>query len=483
VRGAALPNLRRPLASAGIAAGLVLFALAFALLTRDQPTLALAVPAVLATAVLCARWPAAAVTSMLFLGGAYGSLQAFGILTAGPVVDLLMAALMVSVIIGHAINGRREPWWIWPGVAILLLYVGITFLETATAASIGIGIKSFRYTAWYMLVIPLLALAGWRLGVYLRISRALIATALLVAGYAVLRQVIGPAASEAQLAQQSAGAFNTIGGDLALIGSFPNRHGLAFWVTCAAPFCLAAAMIDRRIPWKLAAAAAVGLCLIAAYATDVRVAIPALIAGGATVVILNQLSAGARGTALAQTVSVVAVAALVGSVLFAAVVGPDSSRYGALLSPSGDQSYEQHVYKWGAALDEMDGHPFGNGLGTAGRIAEQGLGPYVTAATYAIDSSYLKIAFEQGFPLLAIFLAAMIALLVGLARRAIRARSPGVRALSIGATGTLVAALVMFVTGQYMEDVSALIVWIPVGAAIGALGAERASAEAASPAG
>jgi O-antigen ligase len=480
--------------AAAMSAGLVLFALGFAMVTRDQPALALAVPAVLGTAALCTRWPATAITAMLVLSGAYGSLQAFGVLAAGPVVDLLIAALWTSVLISHAINGRERPWWIWPGVAILFLYIGITFLETATAASFGIGIKSFRYTTWYMLAVPLLALAGWRLGTYLRISRALIAVALLVAGYAVLRQLIGPAQSEEELAQQSAGAFNTIGGDLSLIGSFPNRHGLAFWVTCAAPFCLAATLIDRRMLWKLAAAVTVGLCLAAAYATDVRAALPALVAGGATVVVLNQLSAGARGTALAQTIGAVAIAALAGSVLFAVVVGPDSSRYGALLSPSGDQSYEQHVYKWGAALDEIEGHPFGNGLGTAGRIAEQGLGPYVTAATYAIDSSYLKIAFEQGFPLLALFVAAMITLLVELARRAVRARSPGVRALAIGAAGTMVAALAMFVTGQYMEDVGALILWIPVGAAIGAIGAERAGgvlpseqspppvAEAASPA-
>jgi len=79
---------------------------------------------------------------------------------------------------------------------------------------------------------------------------------------------------------------------------------------------------------------------------------------------------------------------------------------------------------------------------------------------------------------LALFAAALIALLVGLARRAVRARSPGVRAMATGAAGTLVAAMVMFFTGIYVEDLISFAVWLPVGAAIGALAAERATRSA-----
>ena len=464
----------KSLVAAGAAAGLVAFALLFALAANNQPILALAVPAVLFTAVICARWPAVAVTGLLVLSGTYGSLQALGKVGAGPLVDLTLAALIVSALITHMLNARERPWWLWPGVAVLLLYIAITFLEIPTAASIGLGIKSFSYSPWYMLLVPLLALAGWGLSTYLRIYRALIAIALLVGLYAVFRQIVGPADSERALAQQSAGVFNTIGGELALIGSFPNRHELAFFVTCATPFCLAATLIERRRLWRLAAAAAIALSLSAAYATDVRAAIPALIAGGGTVVALNLVSGRGRGTVLAQTVGAVAIAATVGAFLFTVVVGPDSSRYGAILSPSGDPSYQAHIKKWQAALDDLHGHPFGKGLGTAGRLAEQGAGPFVTVGTYAIDSSYLKIVYEQGFPLLVLFAIAMIALLVELMRRSVRARSPGVRALAIGAAGTLVAALSMFITGQYMESLDSLFLWIAIGTAIGAIAAERA---------
>jgi hypothetical protein len=458
-----------------MAAGIALFALFFALAARDQPVIALAVPSVLGAAVICARWPAAAITLLLVLSGTFGSLQAFGFGSVGPMVDLVLAGLLTGAVISHMVHRRERPWWIWPGVAILLLYVGITFLEILTASSISIGIKSFSYSAWYMVIVPLLALAGWRLTTYLRISRAVIGIALLVASYAVLRELIGPAASERQLALQGgAGIFNEIGGSLSLIGSFPNRHELAFWVTCAAPFCLAATLIDRDRRWRLAAAVTIGLCLVAAYATDVRASIPALVAGAATVIFLNQVSAGRRGNALPQTVGAIAIAAGAGALLFTVVVGPDSSRYGAILSPSGDPSYESHIKKWDAALEDLNGHPFGKGLGTAGRIAQQGAIPFVTVGTYAIDSSYLKIAYEQGFPVLALFLIAMIALLIELMRRAVRARSPGVRTLTIGASASMVAAMAMFVTGQYMESLASLMLWIPVGAAIGAVAAERA---------
>jgi O-antigen ligase len=482
VRSLLVPNLSRPLAAAGKAAGIALFALVFALAARNQPLLAAAVPAVFATAVLCARWPAAAVTLLAAVSGSFGSLEAFGILSAGPFIGFVLAALVVSVLLSHMINRRERPWWLWPGVALLVLYIGITFLEITTAASVSLGFKSFSYQAWYMVLVPLLALAGWRLGTYLRIWRALIAVALLVAGYAVLRQVIGPAASEREFALTSgAGVYNTIGDQLSLLGSFPNRHELAFWVTAAAPLCLAAALLDRRTLWRTAAAVTVALCLVAAFGTGVRAAIPALIAGGGTVIVLNQISGGARGTVLAQTLGAVAVAATAGAFLFALVVGPDSSRYGAILSPSGDPSYEAHIQKWEAAIQELNGHPFGLGLGTAGRLAHTAQIPFVTAGSYSIDSAYLKIAFEQGFPVLALFLIAMIALLIELMRRSVRARSPGVRALAIGAAGSTAAALPMWVSGQYLETLASFMLWIPLGAAIGAIAAERAETEPNAP--
>jgi hypothetical protein len=471
VRGATLGNVRG--VSAAIAASVALAAVAVALVIQVQPFLALLVPAVLGTAMVCARRPAAAIALVLFLSGSFGSLQAFGVLNPGPLVDLLLAGLWVSVLVSHLIKEREQPWWIWPGMALALLYIVVTFFEISTAASIEIGARSFRFSTWYMLALPLIALAGWSLSTYVRIARALIAVAILVGGYAVLRLMIGPAASEEAFALQGAGTYNLVDEKLALIGSFPGRHSLAFWAVTATPFCLAAALTQRG-GWRLAGAAGAGLCAAAVLGTEVRAALPALVAGTATVVFLYQLSGERRGGTTARTVAAVMIAVTLGAALFSMVVGESSSRYEAIISPGGDVSYEHRITKWTQAIEDIEDAPFGKGLGTAGLVQELKQGPYLTQGSYGIDSSYLKIAYEQGFPLLILFVVALLVLLVGLARRLFRVRDELVRGIAIGGAGTLVTALSMFVTAIYVENLPVLTVWVAVGAGIGAISALRA---------
>jgi O-Antigen ligase len=465
--------MRGALSAAAIVVGVFLFALIFAVASRDQPLVALAIPGVLLTGVLCARWPAVAVAAVLALSATFGSLQAFLGFSAGPAIDVLLAGLWVSVLLSYAVGTRERPWWIWPGVAVLVLYITVTFFEIFTALGASLGALSFKYSAWYMMCVPLLAFAGWQLNTYLRISRALIAVAVLVGAYAVVRLFIGPAAGEERLAYEGAGAFNVVGDELSLVGSFPNRHELAFWAATTIPFCLAAVLLGGRAFWKLAAAVAIGLCFAAVFGTDVRAALPAIVAGCGTVIVLNMIAGRFQGTALAQGATALVLAISAGAGLFVVVVGEESPRYGAILSPSGDPSYEQHLNKWRATLDELEGHPFGLGLATAGRVQQERSTPYITAGTYAIDNSYLKIAFEQGFPVLALFAAAMIAILIGLARRAVRVRAGPVRGLAIGAAGTMVTGLAMFVTGGYIESLGVLFLWISIGAAVGALAAAK----------
>jgi hypothetical protein len=463
-----MSNPRRGLIAALTAAGVGCVALMFASVTQDAPLLALAVPGILATAVVCARWPAAALATVLVFSGTFGSLQAFGLFSPGLLVDLLLAGLLVGLLISHAVNERERPWWIWPGMALTCLYILITFFEIATALSVRIGFEAFRYSAWYMLVLPLVALAGWRLGTYVRLSKAIVAITLLVAGYAVLRLVIGASSSEQAFAVESTGVFNVVDGELKLIGSFTGRHQLAFWVTCAAPFCLAAALAGRGL-WKVAALVATGLCFAATFGTEVRVALPALLAGSGAVILLFQLSGGLGGPNLGRTVTVSAIVLAVGAGLFTWVLGDSSDRYSAIFSPSGDISYEQRLIKWDQALADIEDAPFGNGLGSAGRVQELAVTPYRSQGAYNIDSSYLLIAYQQGFPVLALFAAAMLALLAGLARQAMRVGDGVVRGIAIGGVGTLAAGLAMFASGEYIDGLIAVALWIPVGAAVGAV--------------
>jgi hypothetical protein len=477
VRGLSLSNPRGVLVPVAVAAALAATAVATAKASEAQPLVAAAVPAVLITALLCARWPAAAFASVLVFSGTFGSLQAFGYPSPGPIVDLLLGGLWVAVLVSHLINGRDRPWWIWPGVALALVYIAITLLEVLTAASIEIGLRSFRFSAWYMLAFPLLALGGWRLATYVRVSRGMVAIAVLVGGYATFRLIVGPAPEEEALGFQGRTA-NVIDGELALIGSFPSRHTLAFWAACATPLCLATALTQRR-GWRLAGVLGAGLCVVAVLGSEVRSALPAIVIGAAVVILLYQLKGGLHGGRVGGTAVAAMVAVIGGAGLFTVVVDENSTnRYDAILNPSGDFAWEQRLKKWGEAVRDIERHPFGQGLGTAGRIQEERKGPYTNIATFAIDSSYLKIAYEQGFPLLILFGAAMLALLGGLAKWAIRADDDLVHGLAAGAAGTLAAGLCMFFTGDYIEDLVVLALWIPVGAGVGALAAARAQSSA-----
>jgi O-antigen ligase/polysaccharide polymerase Wzy-like membrane protein len=458
------------MAAAGFAAAIVLL-----------PIVAVVIPFVLLTAFFCARRPAGAIALILLLAGLMGTLPASGGSKPGPIVDLLLAGLVVSVIVTHIVKERRQPWWVLPGVAFVSLYLLITLFEIPTAATFYIGLRSFRFSDWYMLMLPLLALAGWSLSTYVRISRVLIVLALIFGAYAVLRLIIGPSSAERDFALQGAGTYNIVDNKLALIGSFGSRHALAFWATCMTPFCLAAALTQPG-KWKLAGAAAVALTVTAVFGTEVRAALPALVASGLTVIILFQASGGVKGRTVGKAFTAVLIVVAVGAGLFSMVVGESSTRYSAILSPSNDTSYQARIDKWSQAVQDLKGAPFGKGLGTAGLVQELHEGPYLTLGSYGIDNSYLKIAYEQGFPIMVLFILAVIVLLVGIARQAFQIADDTVRGISIGAAGTLVAAMSMFITAVYIENLPVLFIWVAVGTAAGSAVAVRSKSAVTEPA-
>jgi O-antigen ligase len=469
----ALPNLRGVLVPAAIAAGVVLTALTVAQFYADQPLVGLAVPGVLLIAIACGRWPALAVLAVLVLAGATGSLQAFFGIPSGPVSDAVLAGLWISVLFSYVVKARSRPWWVWPGLALILLFIMVTFLQIWTANGVGLGLLSFKYSAWYMMVIPLLAFAGWKLETYIRISNALVLAALGVAAYAVLRLIIGVSSAEWQLAMSSGGVFNTVGGELSLIGSFANRHTLASWSACAIPFCFAIALNPGKGLWRLAAAASIPLGLVALFGTDVRAGLAATAAGAGIVIALNLIAARGRGRPLTHALVAMLLVVVGGVTLFTVVLDEEETeRYGAILSPSGDNAFEARLLRWEAVLEELDEQPMGFGLATGGRLAE-GQTRFVTLGSYSIDSTYLKIAYEQGIPVVILYIAALLTLFVGLARRAIRTRAGPVRGLAIGAAGSLIAVLVIFGFSIFVESIAILYLWLAVGAAIGALGAIR----------
>lgn len=457
------------------AAGLGATALITAVVLENAPLLALAAPAIVVSILACSRYPAAAVTATLFMCGTFGSLQAFFGLQVGPFLDLLLAGLWGGMVLGLA-AGRAEQRWILPGLAALVIWVILTGFEIFTAESISSGLKAFRATAWYIAALVPIVYGAWPPRTYARMARGVVIVAALVGAYATFRSLVGPADSERTLAltaSQAFGSYNTVGGELTTFGSFTSRHQLGFWVATMLPFCLAFCWSERR-RWRLLGIAACLLSIAPLFATEVRAALLGTTAGVLVVIASLPFARAFPGIRLGSSIGSVALAALVGVLAFTFTVGGSSEsadRYGAILSPGGDPAYEARIYKWDQAFREIDDHPFGQGLGVASFVEQRDAD--ITIAAYGVDNAYLKIALEQGFLMMVLFMLAAGLLLSNLIGRALASPHPGLAARGIGAAATLAAALVMLVTGPYIEQAIGLALWLVVAVGVGPLVSPR----------
>jgi hypothetical protein len=205
--------------------------------------------------------------------------------------------------------------------------------------------------------------------------------------------------------------------------------------------------------------------VVAALATEVRTGAVAAGAAVATTLLLYQLSAafpgGTRvGAGLAALLAVV----VIGGGGFALTAGSSderAERFSRILTPGEDATYSTRIDRWEDAWPKVTEEPLGHGLGTSGAVAAQG--GVLPVAPTGLDSSYLKIGIEQGPIVMVLFIAALIALLVGLAGRAIATSDQTAAALGIGACGTVVALLVFFYTGFYVEHLQTLGAWLLIG--------------------
>jgi hypothetical protein len=118
--------------------------------------------------------------------------------------------------------------------------------------------------------------------------------------------------------------------------------------------------------------------------------------------------------------------------------------------------------KWEAALEDVREHPFGQGLGSASlqpTIRDE----FISAATRALDNSYLKIAFEQGLAMMVLFAIAMLLVFLQLVIGAMRAVRAEAAAMAAGASGALLSAMAVYYTGMEYEDAISLAPWMAVG--------------------
>ena len=419
--------------------------------------------AFLAGAAICYRHPAATTIAAFTLSGTYGSLKAFTGLSGAFFIDLLLMGLWGAVLYTRLIRGRSRPLSIWPSFIAVALYLALTVLAVLTADDISRAFLSFRLSGWYLLAAILIAYAGWQRPTYTTIARGFVVVGLLVGAYATFRWFVGPADKELARALEVAGPYNYVDGKLRTFGSFNAGHQLGYWAAAVAPFCLAAALAWKR-RWRLVAGLAFLLLVFAVLASEVRGGFIGLVLGTGAVLGLAQVSRSMPSVNLGRTAIVTAtcVTIVAGALLFTAGASNRLDRYTNIFHRDEDISYVNRQLKWTEAIEDIEQHPFGQGIGS-GSLNQDIRGPFLSIAYYALDNSFLKIAFEQGFVVMVLFVVAMVLVLLQLTMGALRAIRAEAAAMALGATGALISSLAVFYTGMEIEDVIALGPWLIVG--------------------
>jgi O-antigen ligase/polysaccharide polymerase Wzy-like membrane protein len=464
----ALLGFRRRVASTELkvlAGAIWVVALAFTVAPRlDSYVTVLALP-VLALSAMLSRWrPAVAIVIAFVLTGTYGSVEAYTPLKAGPLVEVMLVGMWLGVIFVAISRPRKRAHFLSPGAVIMSLYAVLTFLYVPFAQTLEQGLQSFRFSAWYILAFVVIAYAGWEQSSHRRAAKAIVVVAALVGAYATLRWAIGPSGKEKALFTET--PYNTVaGGAKKVRGSFPSGAELGFWTAVLIPYCVAA-VLGLRGKIRMVALVAVPLLAIGLMGSQMRAGLAAAVVGTAVVLIIHQLSRGFRGVQVGIGAAVLMGSVLAGIVIYPAVIkSPNTrARYSNLLHPSRDASYQERRFKWRTALADVAHHPVGRGLASAGR--RRNYQRFATAGSLEVDNSYVKVAYEQGTPVMLLFIAGLVVLLLDLAARGVFARGPPQAFMAMGAAGALAALMIVLVTAIFIEFLPALAVWIMVGLAL-----------------
>lgn len=436
-----------------------------ALLILGESRTAAAVPAAMAGAFACVRWPATAIGGSLLLVGLQNPLTAHLGLSVGGLLDGFLVALWLAAGWMLFRERHRRAAWLWPGLVALSLYPIASVFAIPSADTLQLGFDSFRLSSWHLLGFVAIAVAPWPEGTYERVAKGVIGAVLVAALYSVFRKIGGSPDEEIRLARTFSIGLPFLQ-PVPFFGSFFTAQDLATWMACVIPFSLALALHWSGI-WRVVAVAAVGLSAFALLAADRRSAVVGAVAGVLLVLALFALSARAFGGRRFGVVLIaVGAAVTIGSALYSVTIATDpesAERFEGLVSaPTEEETFQIRQSRWEVALESSEENPLGVGLAEVGALTRQN--PNVDSDLIVnLDSSYLKIAYEQGFSVLAIFVAGLVVLLAGLILRSTRARDPLRAALGIGACGTLAAMSTLFYTSFFIESLSAIAAWILVG--------------------
>ena len=474
-----LALLRRPLPRQVLwaAAGIALLSLALYLAERviPKPLLVLAVPAGIAAGIACRRRPEIAILALFAVASGFGVIDAFTPIPPSKLTDLLLAGLWLGVAWRRIVGGERYELRLLPGVVLLLAFAVITLAQVVAAPSLSFGFHTFISTGLYLLTVVLIGasdLDGERLAV---IAKGIVAIALFVAAYALLRDIIGPAAKERAIAARQ--PFNFKDDKLLLFGSFESRHQLGMWCALVVPFCAGMATVLKG-RWRIAALAVIPLCAVAFIESESRAALVAAIIGLAVVLALHSMGRAFPGPRLGAVLAAVVILAGGGGAAILASGGSASSttkKFTVVLHPNDDAAYRARRAKWDEALRDIRKQPMGHGLGTANQLQQQ-QGRFVTIGSFSIDNSYLRVGYEQGIVPALIYIAGLLALALGLIRRAATAPDPARAGPALAAAGAMVSYIVVLYPSNAFDGFAALAAWLLAGVGLAPFLAERRSA-------
>jgi hypothetical protein len=410
---------------------------------------------------------------LLTVTGVVGTLLAYTSVPPAYLVDAPLAGLVVCVAWRWATGSERLTGPVPLGLVAAIAFIAVTAGQTLAAPAVQVAQQAFHNSAWHMVALPALALAGWAVATRAAIARGFVVVAGAVAGYAVFRLIAGPASAEAEQALLLAPINLLASGDLGLFGSTASRQQLAALCGMAIPFAAAVALIERGRWRKIAVTSAI-LSAVAVIGTQTRVGLVGALIGLAVVLVLYSTGRRYPGMRLGGA-TIAAALVLVGLAVGFAVTEDGGEevkdRYTVIAIPSRDPSFNAHMATWGYTLDAIEREPGGFGLGSAGgvgrtQVLERRADSNALGAN-ALDNSYLKVGYEQGVVMMALFSAVVLLTLGGLWRLGLTDRPDAW--LGIAACGAFVSFAVNLFFTDNIEDYSAVVAWVLAGIGIAGL--------------
>jgi hypothetical protein len=369
--------------------------------------------------------------------------------------------VLVRLLIGRR-TARIHPT---PALFMLGLYLGATLIAALSTTPVDDGIRAFRLAPLFLSVVLLIGYGGFTRRTLDLLARTMVVVCLVVSAYAALRWAIGTSAKE-QALQRSAmdRQYNQLGitSESKVQGSLPNGVLLGVWMACTIPF-LTAVAIAWRGTFRMLALAALPMAGIGLLGSAQRAGLAAAIAGLLTVVVAHVLARGPRGPRLGIAVGTVLFLLVSATVVYPAVVdSPErQKRYENLLNPDQDGPFQERLNKWRSAFGEIESESTGHGLGSGNPQTVRHR--FADIANQVLDNSYLMIAYEQGIVVAALYVLALLVLLVELLRHAIWTRGPGGSVMAAAGAGALVAMMTEFTANDFVYAPAIVAGWMIVG--------------------